>query len=552
MAAAARIGRRRTRGLKGTRITLVYLIVALAVLSAGIAFSNALFAAYRAQKELLVASTLESNLAYAEKLAEVVDLYMESIERQLTVSARRIPAIMDSPAALQDEAARVAQQSDGLAGVLIVDRDNKVLAQAAADPSLPQERWDLSGADLRAREERGNVTAPYLCAGRLTVAVTEPVRDAQGNYLGLVAGAIFLQRDTEVDKLLSQHFHRDGSYSYVIDASGQVLYRQESERGELRARNHAVVRALKEGGGAEGRVVRADGEDMLAAYAPMRHGGWGIVVQRPLSVTLRPLRGLMWTIFLYSIPAALVCIVLIALMGYGIAKPLSTLARAVRELDCGRGEPILRSVRAWYFEADQLRQAVRAPLEQHQRRIGELNAETLTDPMTGLLNRRGLAHALERASGRAFAVLALDLDHFKRVNDTYGHAAGDRVLVELATIMRAQVRREDAPCRIGGEEFLVVMPGATAKAALAVAERIRAATAKREMPGGVGRITISIGVARCPDDAPDAEKALERADQALYRAKRGGRNRVVAWSVSDTDAKLGAAPARHTPPDSAP
>ncbi|KAG0907839.1 hypothetical protein G6F31_021654 [Rhizopus arrhizus] len=94
------------------------------------------------------------------------------------------------------------------------------------------------------------------------------------------------------------------------------------------------------------------------------------------------------------------------------------------------------------------------------------------------------------ASRQAFAVLALDLDHFKQVNDTFGHAAGDQVLMTLADIMRGSVRAEDACCRVGGEEFLVLMPGASADAASAVAERIREATRAHAMPGGIGRAPV--------------------------------------------------------------
>ncbi|MNT49481.1 putative diguanylate cyclase YcdT [compost metagenome] len=125
----------------------------------------------------------------------------------------------------------------------------------------------------------------------------------------------------------------------------------------------------------------------------------------------------------------------------------------------------------------------------------------------------------------------MDLDHFKGVNDTFGHASGDQVLVALADIMRDSVRTEDAGCRVGGEEFLVLMPGASAEAARGVAERIRQATEAHRMPGQVGHVTVSIGTARWPDDGSDPGAVLKCADQALYLAKTSGRNKVVVWNA---------------------
>lgn len=150
----------------------------------------------------------------------------------------------------------------------------------------------------------------------------------------------------------------------------------------------------------------------------------------------------------------------------------------------------------------------------------------MVDPPSGVTSE--LARLM--ASRQPFAVLALDLDHFKQVNDTFGHAAGDQVLMALADIMRGSVRAEDACCRVGGEEFLVLMPGASADAASAVADRIREATRAHAMPGGVGHVTVSIGAARWPDDGNEPDTVLKRADQALYQAKTSGRDKVVAWA----------------------
>lgn len=158
---------------------------------------------------------------------------------------------------------------------------------------------------------------------------------------------------------------------------------------------------------------------------------------------------------------------------------------------------------------------------------------SVLDPLTGLFNRNALKQRLteldgERrgpTDGRSHALLLCDIDHFKRVNDQLGHAAGDAVLQEIADTMRAVLRAGDSIYRIGGEEILVVLPGATEKDAVGVAERLRHAVRKRR-PVGV-LVTISVGVAVSRPDVLGIGELVGRADEALYVAKAGGRDRVA-------------------------
>ena len=171
------------------------------------------------------------------------------------------------------------------------------------------------------------------------------------------------------------------------------------------------------------------------------------------------------------------------------------------------------------------------------------------DALTGVANRRGIEHFMAAAMRQAkarhepLAVLALDIDHFKHLNDSFGHAAGDRVLQHVARTCAEALRDADLLGRIGGEEFLVVLPGNTLDQAADVAERLRVrveSLAPDDLPTGL-RTTISIGVAQMsPQDTIVAELLL-RADEALYRAKAEGRNRVVGASSVSANQELGAA-----------
>jgi diguanylate cyclase (GGDEF)-like protein len=166
----------------------------------------------------------------------------------------------------------------------------------------------------------------------------------------------------------------------------------------------------------------------------------------------------------------------------------------------------------------------------------ELRRRTLLDPLTSAWNRDAVLEVLERELARAaregspLSIIMADVDHFKEVNDSFGHPTGDRVLSGVVANLRAAVRPYDAVGRFGGEEFLTVLPRCDARAALTIAERMRRKVeAERfEAPSGVVRATLSLGVATMvPAPGADAPGLIEAADRALYRAKADGRNRVA-------------------------
>ena len=168
----------------------------------------------------------------------------------------------------------------------------------------------------------------------------------------------------------------------------------------------------------------------------------------------------------------------------------------------------------------------------------QLEALSVTDVLTGLANRRRLMTRLEEEVQRArryktpLAVVMIDIDHFKQVNDTYGHAMGDEVLRNIGAMLKANVRATDLAARYGGEELTLVLPHTDAPGALLVAEGLREKFAELEhhLDGVSLRKTASLGVAARDGqgEVPSAEALLKHADEALYRAKQGGRNRVEA------------------------
>jgi diguanylate cyclase (GGDEF)-like protein len=197
------------------------------------------------------------------------------------------------------------------------------------------------------------------------------------------------------------------------------------------------------------------------------------------------------------------------------------------------------------------------------RQVSQIRDEAENDPLTGLANRRTLltriTHELQRSlSYHSRTSLAMiDVDHFKHYNDHNGHAAGDAVLRSVARLAASVTRRTDLVARYGGEEFTVVLSGASRDQGFRHAERIRSTIAVHPFEGGkaqpLGIVSISVGLATFPDDAESVESLFEAADQALYRAKNGGRNRVVLYDKAMTSAKSAAGltqadPSQPSPP----
>jgi len=170
----------------------------------------------------------------------------------------------------------------------------------------------------------------------------------------------------------------------------------------------------------------------------------------------------------------------------------------------------------------------------------KLHEQAMHDKLTGLYNRHyveewfGLELRRAQRHGRPIAAMMLDIDHFKRFNDNFGHEAGDLVLRELAGVLGRYARASDVACRYGGEEFLVLLPECPFDAALRRAAQLREEVAKLELrydDRPLGPVTVSLGVAAFPDHAKESEELLRCADDALYLAKQTGRNRVVAFSA---------------------
>jgi len=236
----------------------------------------------------------------------------------------------------------------------------------------------------------------------------------------------------------------------------------------------------------------------------------------------------------------LMALALLALAAHGTVLHLSFLRSPSMDVRAALTEfAVLMIVLPWFAIMGGYVNRLRVRLSDSHRelkhafdRIGEL---AIRDELTGAFNRRFLMESLAREHSRAerlgepFSVCVVDIDHFKSINDTFGHAAGDAVLVHFAALAPRGLRGIDTFGRLGGEEFLLVLPGTGREGALAAAERLRAACEAAAFPGlpEGRRVTVTVGVATRAH-GENVTTLLARADEALYQGKRAGRNRIVA------------------------
>lgn len=523
-------------GLKGLIVFLSLFVSFLVLFILG-------YVNYGVQRDLLIKNTFDDNKAYAEKLAENIDIFFESMHRKLGYSARLLSEKFNDSDFLNEEVKRLRQQSIYFNTAHIV-RSDSVLLAVNSEINLDRlvgEKLTSLGVREAIKSKSPLITKPYIASSkRMMIAASQPVFDSQGAYLGYVSGGLYLDGYNYLNRVLGEHFYRNGSYAYVIDSDGYLVQHPDKSRiGENVANiNNAVVDDLMQGKSGVRKLKNSKGVDMLASYVYIGSIGWGVVIQTPVASALSGLNDIVVLELAAAIPFLIILVFLLYFSARKIAMPLRGLAESIVMIDdIDKAEKIINSVRPWYFEAIKLKQALLVSLSVLHEQFCLLSKEAMTDSLTGLYNKRVLERVLEKLEEdqKDFSLVSIDIDHFKGVNDKYGHAVGDKVIKHLAELMESQSRSSDLLFRNGGEEFLVIMPEAKIENAIQLAERLRESMMSSEIEGIEQSITISLGVSQwLPWDAKKSmDRVLAEADQALYMAKEQGRNRVVVYPTKN-------------------
>src|SRR5690606_36122315 len=228
------------------KVNLKSLIVGLSLLVMLIASVNGLVASYQTQRELLLQHALESNRVYATKQAYVAEGLVQALQQQLAFSATRLARLMDDPEQLAEETERLKQQSNSFNSVYVVRNDARVLAGHPGD--LVGRLMDSKGAREALSGRQPMISEPYVgVTGVLLVFISHPIFAHDGEYLGYVGGSIYLNQENILHRLLGLHPYTDGSYLYVVDREGRLMFHQDAGRiGEL-VLNNPVIEAVRNG-----------------------------------------------------------------------------------------------------------------------------------------------------------------------------------------------------------------------------------------------------------------------------------------------------------------
>lgn len=513
------------------KLNLLHLILLLTVSTAVLILGNTFYTSYQTQRALLIEQTLEANHAYASKLAANIEGFIVSAQQQLSFAAQDVVLTDRSTQPLNHIVERLIKQTDSFNSVVIADAAGTIIAASEMAKNLLNIKPRSEGSLQALKQRRPLVSKPFQAVGvdnRTLIFITHPIFDGQDNYLGFIGGSIYLQQKSVLYALLGEHFYNKGSRVYAVSQDARLIYHPDTFRvGELVDDSTIVQKVLAKQAGSE-HATNTQGTEVLAGYAYVPSTGWGVVTQRTLAATLAGMDKQMLAVAQYSFPFFMLILLVVWLVSRWIAKPLWQLAHSAEDLDQPGVDKIIANVPVWYFEASQLKRAMLRGIAGVNKKIGRLNLESITDPLTGLMNRRGMQTVLDewQEQQQAFSVITGDIDHFKRINDEFGHAVGDEVLKYLAKQMLESSREDDLVCRTGGEEFIILLPKTDASIAYKAAQRLGEKVSQQDYPT-IGRpITMSFGVASWPCGNQSIADVLKNADRALYAAKQGGRNQV--------------------------
>ena len=384
-----------------------------------------------------------------------------------------------------------------------------------------------------------------------------PIRDESGKLRGVLGTHVHWWWITEtVESVITEQAAKQDVDVLIINKDDKVIYPQELV--DLKVPAHLAV---------DKHYVMTEWTDgmFLTSVSTVRDQSptklqWRIVLRQPLGTAEALIHDLWQQLVLSGIGASL----LIALLGFRfasrISRPIEQLATAVDQVATQGEQPSypppqnipeldkltdsIKSTTASLLQREEELQALNASLEQQVAERTEaltianreLEQLSISDALTGVNNRRRFDEklreyfAMEKRNGAAYSLLVVDVDHFKNINDTYGHPTGDSVLQQLASLLKNNVRESDFVARYGGEEFVVLLYNINGITdGCSVADKLRTAVANHSF-ATVGKVTISVGLSQSSPVDANESMIVQRADAALYAAKRNGRNRVEVIS----------------------
>ena len=541
-------------------------ILALALLGTLLPAGITLGVAYVQNRRALEAKITQDLLAESSQTGAAISIWLKDRLYDLKVFAgseevstnlARYASHGLASARLREYLRSVHERIPDFEELMVLDASGRVLATSAAR-SKPVA---LPGDWQKTLRQEGQVIGNAFWdqkSGRGKLIVAVPVNRVDGSLLGAFAVEMNL---APVQKELTAYL-RDSvnGRMYLVDDSGSVVASASGITSELLSTSlrPSIARRVRERENAGLSYWNFEGRAVIGAVKSVPNvPKWSVISEMSEETAFSQVRRFRNTALLMIVGLLIVIGVTAYRFGLIIVRPLERLAEGAAEVamggldvdlpETGRAGEVSALTKVFNEMVARLRQG-RQELASANERLRAQNQEleklSVTDGLTGLTNHRALMQRLNEEAMRsrrgrhAFAVMMLDVDHFKQYNDAFGHPEGDVVLKQVAAILKETTRTVDCAARYGGEEFAVLLPETDLAGALEVAERIRTRVEGGEFPGR--KVTLSIGVAVFPKHGDTAQGVIAAADAALYVAKRGGRNQVAqaAKSTESDEKKL--------------
>ncbi|MCA1055835.1 sensor domain-containing diguanylate cyclase [Rossellomorea aquimaris] len=521
------------RGIK-LRLAIGMLIITAVISSTVVSW----FAATSALRSSIEQKYLESNYNYSMKLAQSTDDLMSHMREEIVAMA---DIVNHHQFDQQDLDTWHSAHADQFNSTFVTDEEGYI---QLLSPSIVQFK---DGAKVKVGTKITSETVkkalaikepfiskPYQAtSGQMIMLISAPIFNDEGVYRGLIGGTVYLESDNALKNILYKHELGEGSYVYVVDSDGHLIYHPDTARLDESVSRNQVVKELMEGNSGSSSVINSKGNEYYAGFTHVESTGWGIVSQTPTSVVEGPLRELFAKMAIQSVPLLIIILVIAAILASSISRPLNVLAEysqagsSHKKFSSSFKEVEMKST---IYEVKQL-------YYQINKYFTMLNKEIQIDGLTGIANRKTFDSIIKEwiDKNESFSLIMLDIDHFKQVNDTYGHLTGDEVLKFLSAILNGYAGENHLGFRYGGEEFGLLLKGVDEREAYFAAEALRKEIAATPSPAGKP-ITISLGVTEYlqMDDHP--ETIIQRADAALYQSKAAGRNQTTIFREERTSA----------------
>ncbi len=515
--------------LLALKLNLRKLILISTILSVSGLFVVSVFILNYIIKEQLIQNSLAVNEKYAAKVATSANNQFGDMLKELNYSATLLGHNFSDQRLVDAEVKRLKNQSDKFNSVLVIDDKNRLIDFKPEQLNLRKDSiYKTVGIVEALKQKKTYISSPFWSIKHhLIVMISQPIYDIDQHYLGLISGSIYLQQKNLINEMLSTEYDFKKSYMYVIDQNNRIIFHPDTQRiGEKISHNNGVTYMMQQNAG-QIKLINSQGVKNLAGFAQIPSVGWIVVSQQPTEELLKQANIIILKVAVGMFIFYFFIFFIVWRLSRFISAPLNSLAKMASMLNQPDIQEKITQIDPWYFEVTKFRTSLLLSSKAFSDKITELHYHVNTDPLTGLYNRRGMQLLLKELINlkRDFTVLSIDIDFFKKVNDNFGHDQGDKVLKVLAGLMKDNFREHDVCCRVGGEEFIVLMTTSELEIAQRAAERLRKAMQTTHI-NSMPPVTISIGMAFWPKDSSDVNEVFKKADKKLYQAKNSGRNCV--------------------------